>query len=489
MNKENIKKISTFGFFAMTASMVMTVYEYPVFAQSGFATLFYAIVAGVFWFIPVALISAEFASVKLWPKEGIFSWVSKTLGNRLGFLAIFFQWFQITVGFITMIFFIVGALSFVLGKPEMISNPMLYFLSVIVIFWIITISQFLGTKVTTKIAKVGLVGGILIPVSILFAMGILFIIQGNPLQIEFNISTLIPDFSKVNTLVVFSGFILAFMGIEASAAHIDEISNPKKTFPLVMISIAILTITFDSLGGIIIASVLPPDQIGANIGVIDSLQYLFKYTFDTFGVANADNVALLTTKVFALVIALGVVAEISAWVVGPSKGMFLAAKRGYLPKLFSKTNRFDVPTNFIIFQGFLATAWAAVLVFGTSGSGNMSFLLAIGLTVILYLIAYILFFIAYIVLITKHKDLERTYQVPFKKIGKWIFAMSGLVLSIGALLISFVPPSSLHSSQKSIYLILIVVSVAVSVALPLLIYEFYSKKEIKKISELENNKK
>ena len=118
----------------MTASMVMTVYEYPVFATSGFATVFYVVVAGIFWFIPVALIAAEFASIKLWPKEGIFSWVSRTLGDRFGFVAIFFQWFQITVGFITMIFFIVGALSYVLNWPEMITTPWIYFLFTIGIF-------------------------------------------------------------------------------------------------------------------------------------------------------------------------------------------------------------------------------------------------------------------------------------------------------------------------------------------------------------------
>ncbi len=477
------KKLNAFGFFAITASMVMTVYEYPVFASSGFATLFYAVIAGIFWFIPVALIAAEFASIQSWQNEGIFTWVSKTLGNRYGFLAIFFQWFQITVGFITMIFFIVGALSYIFDAPILISNTLVYFIVVICILWLITISQFLGTKFTAKIAKIGFVFGILIPVSIMLLMGILYIALGNPLQIKFSLDTLIPNFTEVNTIVVFAGFVLAYMGIEASASHIDEIENPKKTFPLVMLMIAVLAIVLDSLGGIVLASVVPSSQLGANIGVIQGLEFLFKFTFDFFNISDSANLATIFSKVFAILISLGVIAEISSWVVGPSRGMFKAAKRGYLPKALAKENKYGVPVNFIVVQALISSIWAAVLVFGSNGSGDMSFLLAIGLTVILYLIAYLLFFIAYIVLILKDKALERGYSVPGGRIGKWLFAIPGLILSILTLIISMLPPSSLSNSEHSTYLVLIVISTIVSIVVPMLIYELYSKKNI-----IEDNK-
>ena len=43
--------------------------------------------------------------------KGIFAWVGNTLGRRWGFAALFFQWFQITVGFVTMAFFILAGSS------------------------------------------------------------------------------------------------------------------------------------------------------------------------------------------------------------------------------------------------------------------------------------------------------------------------------------------------------------------------------------------
>ncbi|MDO7203709.1 hypothetical protein Q5M85_05540 [Paraclostridium bifermentans] len=79
-----------FAFFAMTASMVMTVYEYPTFATSGFNLVFFLLLGGILWFLPVALCAAEMATVDGWQEGGIFAWVGNTLGERFGFAAIFF---------------------------------------------------------------------------------------------------------------------------------------------------------------------------------------------------------------------------------------------------------------------------------------------------------------------------------------------------------------------------------------------------------------
>ena len=109
------KTLGFFGFFAITASMVMTVYAYPNFASSGMHLIFFLVLGGVFWFLPVALCAAEMATVKGWETGGIFAWVGKTLGKRWGFAALFYQWFQITVGFVTMAFFVLAAISFIVG--------------------------------------------------------------------------------------------------------------------------------------------------------------------------------------------------------------------------------------------------------------------------------------------------------------------------------------------------------------------------------------
>lgn len=56
----------------------------------------------------------------------------------------------------------------------------------------------------------------------------------------------------------------------------------------------------------------------------------------------------------------------------------------------------------IMVQGVVVTIWAAILTFG-GGGNNLSFLTAISLTVVIYLVGYLLFFIGYLVLIFKNR--------------------------------------------------------------------------------------
>ena len=69
--------------------------------------------------------------------------------------------------------------------------------------------------------------------------------------------TFFPDFSKVGTLVVFVAFILSYMGVEASATHVNEMSNPGRDYPLAMLLLMVAAICLSSVGGLSIAMVIP----------------------------------------------------------------------------------------------------------------------------------------------------------------------------------------------------------------------------------------
>ncbi len=56
----------------------------------------------------------------------------------------------------------------------------------------------------------------------------MYIAKGNPVHVDLSAHALIPDFTKVNTLVVFVSFILAYMGVEASASHVNKLENASK---------------------------------------------------------------------------------------------------------------------------------------------------------------------------------------------------------------------------------------------------------------------
>ncbi|EQK41184.1 gamma-aminobutyrate antiporter [[Clostridium] bifermentans ATCC 638] len=469
MKEENAAKgnsLTLFAFFAMTASMVMTVYEYPTFATSGFNLVFFLLLGGILWFLPVALCAAEMATVDGWQEGGIFAWVGNTLGERFGFAAIFFQWFQITVGFVTMIYFILGCFSYIFNWNALNNVPVLKFIAVLVVFWGLTLSQLGGTKNTAKIAKAGFILGIAIPAIILFGVSIAYLLQGNPIDVKIGAKYFVPDFSKANTLVVFVSFILAYMGVEASASHVNELENSKRNYPLAMIILVIVAIILNTIGGLTVAAVIPQGNLNLSSGVVDTFKVLILHF-----IPNGTWIV----KLIALLLALGVMGEVSAWVVGPSRGMYIAAQKGILPKSLTKTNKHDVPVNLVFIQGIVVTIWAAVLTLG-GGGDNVSFLTAISLTVVIYLVGYLLFFIGYFKLILKDGDLKRSYQVPGGKIFKLIVAACGFLTSIFALIISFFPPSQLVGKSIHEYLTILSVSFVITVLIPFVIYSITCKK-------------
>ena len=121
----------------------------------------------------------------------------------------------------------------------------------------------------------------------------------------------------------------------------------------------------------------------------------------------------------------------------------------------------------------IVTIWAAVLTFGGGGS-NVSFFTAISLTVIIYIVGYIIFFLAYIKLARKHSDLPRAFEISKKKARQTADGCRRAYhVGLFALVISFVPPSQLTGANASTeYLTILIISFVVVVFIPFIIYHF-----------------
>lgn len=461
------KQLSMLGFFAITASMVMAVYEYPTFATSGFSLVFFLLLGGILWFIPVGLCSAEMATVEGWEEGGVFTWVSNTLGERWGFAAISFGYLQIAVGFIAMLYFVLGALSYILSWPALNTDPIVKTIAGLIILWGLAFTQFGGTRYTAIIAKIGFFAGILVPALILVGLSIAYLVSGAPLQIKMDAASFFPDFTKIGTLVVFVAFILSYMGVEASATHVNEMKNPGRDYPIAMVLLMVCAITLSSIGGLAVAAVIPHSEINLSAGVVQAFEALIGHYGPNLGWVIRIVVSLLM---------LGVLAEIAAWIVGPSRGLLVAAQKGLLPQRLAQVNKNGVPVALVISQLMITTV-ALIALTNTGGGGNLSFLIALALTVVIYLCSYFMLFLGYIQLVRKQPEKKREFNIPGGPTFKIIVAVVGLTISILAFLVSFVPPSSLPGGEETeIYVGLLVVSFIIVFLLPFLVYAMHSKK-------------
>lgn len=460
------KRLSMLGFFAITASMVMAVYEYPTFATSGFSLVFFLLLGGILWFIPVGLCAAEMATVEGWQEGGVFAWVSNTLGERWGFAAISFCYLEIAIGFLPMLYFVLGALSYILDWPALNQDPITKTIASLIILWVLAFTQLGGTKYTAIIAKIGFFAGILLPALILAGLAISYLMSGAPLQIEMSTKTLIPDFSKIGTLVVFVAFILSYMGVEASATHVNEMQNPGRDYPIAIILLMIAAIILSSVGGLSVASAIPANEINLSSGVVQTFNVLVGHFGSGFE---------WTVRIIAALLMLGVLAEIASWIVGPSRGMYVTAQKGILPKAFAKVNKNGVPVTLVVAQ-LILTSIAIIVLTNTGGGNNMSFLIALALTVVIYLCTYFLLFLAYIHLVLKQSELKRTFRIPGNNAFKVTIAAIGFIVSMMAFFISFYPPTSIGGeTADDTYVILLVVSFLVVLVIPFIVYAFHNK--------------
>ncbi|MEG0323529.1 MAG: amino acid permease, partial [Raoultibacter sp.] len=147
---------------------------------------------------------------------------------------------------------------------------------------------------------------------------------------------------------------------------------------------------------------------------------------------------------------------------------------GLLPKGLQKLNKHGVPTHIVIAQGIVVSIWAIALTLG-GGGDNLSYLAALSLTTVIYLVAYLLLFVSYMRLI-RRPDIKRDYHAPGGKIGKWVLAIAGFASSLFALVIAFFPPIIIATSQQLAYEMLLTIGFLVTLLLPFGIYAIYGKK-------------
>ncbi len=120
--------------------------------------------------------------------------------------------------------------------------------------------------------------------------------------------------------------------------------NPGKNYPKAILILVVATILLDTLGGATVAATIPPKSIVSDTGVIQAYSYLIHH----FGGGE------WLVRLIAVVICLGVIAEIAASGSGPSTAMLEAAEN-LLPKQMAKVNQHNVPINIVLVQGIIVS--------------------------------------------------------------------------------------------------------------------------------------
>jgi putative glutamate/gamma-aminobutyrate antiporter len=453
-------KISVITLAIMNVTAVVSLRGLPSEATYGLTSVFYYVFAAIFFLIPVSIVAAELATG--WPqKGGVFRWVGEAFGPRWGFVAIFLLWAESTIWFPTVLTY--GGVALAFAGPdqkwdEALAANKFYTIAVVLgVYWAATAVTLHGLKSAAKISKWGGMVGTIIPAAILIVLGFMYYFSGKPLQVSLAWKDLIPDFTNFNNLVLAAGIFLFYAGMEMNAIHVKDIDNPSRNYPLAILISSILTVAIFILGTLAIAFIIPATQIN----LVQSLLITYDDFFKVFGISALS-------PVMALALAFGVLGGVTVWVAGPSAGLAVVGRAGYLPPFFQRINKHGAASHILLVQGLIVTFLS--IMFVILPSVQAAYQILSQLTVTLYLIMYFLMFGAAIYLRYTEPNTPRPYKVPGGEIGMWIFAGVGLIGSLIAFVLSFVPPSQISVGSPTTYVAILVAGNVLFVAIPLIIY-------------------
>lgn len=407
----------------------------PLMATYGFSSITWYIIAALIYFIPSSLVCAELATG--WPEYGgMYIWVKKGLGHKLGFLSIWYEWTNTIVWYPTVLTFIAATIAYSFA-PNLANNQLFMFSTVLGVFWGATLINFFGIRVSSFISGFGIVVGTLIPGAILIIMAGVWLWQGNPSQIEFSIKALKPDLTLSHTALL-AGLVLSFAGMQVTGFHANEVKNPQRNFPLGILVATVIILLASIFGALAIAMVIPANEISLVSGIMQTMRTFFA----KFGLSGAEHF-------IAFLIALGTIAAVNTWLIGPSKGILVSAEDGHLPKILSKHNRHGVPTAILFCQAIIVTLLASVFLF--MPTVNSSYWLLSALTAILTMFMNLLLFIAAIALRFNHPEVVRSYRVPFGNIGMLVTAGIGAMVCVVTIMLGFIPPDQIETGNIMYY--------------------------------------
>ncbi|MCX6989204.1 MAG: amino acid permease [Chlamydiae bacterium] len=448
--------LNVFILAMMNVSIMLSLRSLPLISELGLSSLFFFLLVAITFLIPCAFVSAELATG--WPKSGgVYVWVREALGDRWGFFSIWMQWIHNVSWYPVILSFVATTLAYVIA-PELKENKLYVLAIILVSFWGMTGLNFFGIKVSSWFSSIGVIAGTILPGLFIISLGISWFALGNPLQITFSPSAFIPDFHGIGSLVFMGGLFLAFGGLEVSASLANEVSNPQKNYPKAILLAALITFFLLILGALSIAIIIPASDLNLVGGLMDAFQHFLSYFHLEW---------LIPT--LGLLLVLGAIAEVNAWMISPVKGLHAAAAHGNLPPLLQRINKHGTPTNLLILQAIIVSFSSCVFLFMPSISS--SFWILTALSAQSYLIMYIFMFISAIRLRYTKPHVPRVFKIPFPHKGIWSLSLMGMFASLFAILMVFIPPAQIDVGSTAFYVSFLLIGLLIMSGIPLIFYQ------------------
>jgi amino acid transporter len=431
-------------------------------AASGPSSIGLWIAASVFFFVPNALCITALSST--FPQEGgLYAWSKRAFGDVHGFVTGWSYWMSNVFYFPSLALATAGMGLYIFGtRYAHLEQSHAYGLIASLALLLIAISvSVIGWQAGKWIQNIGGLGNWL-PIVFLVLIAVIVWIRFGPAN-PIRLGLLLPHFSELGLILVFSKLCFAFAGFELAPIVSEEIVEPRKTLPrAIFISAASIAFVY-IVGTLALLVALPTAQTSIVTGINQAV---------TSAGARVGLEFLGTPT--ALLMAIAGLGGLAAWFAGSGRLLFVAGLDRYLPPAFSRIHpRWHTPAVALLAQGAAAVLLTFVATVGTSVQN--AYLFFADLTTILAFIPYLYMFASCIALRAATARAPGAIPIPGGGVGNVLANVSGFLMTALAIVLSCIPP--LEETRKLLRVVLLVGGAAMFIAVGFGLYALASRRE------------
>lgn len=366
-------KLNKFDAFMLLVCGIMFIDAIAANTSAGVSAISWWLIIGLLYMIPSGFIIGELSG-RLPGEGGIFVWIYEGMGPKWAARA---SWLFFCCGlFIPVSAFVMFSdIFFALVFPEagFTARIILAIALIWVLAWV-SCRPMAEAKWVTNTAGV-------IKLSV-FALcllaGIYFIATGHAVANEVTLNTLLPTFDE--GLVFLPVIVYCCTGMELASASAEQMDNPAKMLPKVVVGIACMAVVLNILASLGVLYVLPLESIDLDMGILD----LFTTAFGSPAFYYIIG-ALFLFSLFA---------QNLTWIVGGNRGACESAKEGDLPAFLGRETSGGQPIGAILTTCIAGSVLLIVYAIFAEAAADLFFaLLQCG--VIGSLVPYVFMLIAY----------------------------------------------------------------------------------------------
>ncbi len=450
------KVLGIFALAMINVAAVLSIRNFPSMAEFGWSSIGWYIIGTILFLIPLSLAGAELATMLSDKGGGVYAWCKEAFGTKGGFVAVFCEWSNNLVWFPTVLAFIASTLAFAIS-PALGTNAVYLFVVMMIAFWGTTAIAYFGENVSSKFQNVGVILGSIIPSILIIGLGVYWITSGSAIVLPpFTWAQVVPTFD-LSTLPFFATVILLFAGMEMAGFHALEVRNPNTDFPKAMAISAVIIFFCTVMATLAIAFVIPANELSLSAGVMQAIQYFF----DALGIPGA-------VAPMAILITIGGVVSLAAWLIGPALGLGVVAQEGNMPPIFNRTNKYGSPVAVLFIQALIGTFVSLLYIF--LPSINQAYWVLSAMTVELLCIVYLLVFASLIKLRYSRPDAPRPFKIPGGIPGIWLIGGMGAFGVIFAFIVGLMPTGGSFTAGQTVSYVVGILIGTFLLAVPPLIF-------------------